>query len=291
MVETRRKCKVFRQHRTIAITPIERSRESSSRAKALSENLTVSLRRRQYPRSVTARGYTASNCDFVTYMDTSPAASVPKPDGRVFAIEPGMKKLLLPLFVVAFVMGSANRSDANLIVNGSFESPGQTTWGLYGDITGWTSGGGNPIEIGRGEVYGVTGFEGSNVLELDSTGNATVSQNVTITQAGTYQLSFLAGLRAGIDPLSQGFRMAFGNLLAFMAPAPAATAMSRYMFSINVTTPGTYRLSFSGTGTSDSYGAIIDDVRLNRRAVPDGGATAMLLGLVLAGAGVLRRRA
>ncbi len=199
-----------------------------------------------------------------------------------------MKKLLLPLFLVAFILGSADRSDANLIVNGSFESPGQSSWGLYDEITGWTSGGGNPIEIGLGDIYGVTGFHGANVLELDSTGNATVSQDVTITQAGTYQLSFLAALRAGVDASSQGFSLAFGNLLSFMAPPPASTALTSYVFNITMA-PGTYRLSFSGTGTSDSYGTVIDNVQLNRNAVPDGGVTATLLGLALAGVGAFRR--
>lgn len=200
-----------------------------------------------------------------------------------------MKNLLLPLLLVAFILGSADRSDANLIVNGSFENPAQSSWGLYDDINGWTSGGGNPIEIGLGEIYGVSGFHGSNVLELDSTGNATVSQDVTITQAGTYQLSFLAALRAGVDASSQGFRLAFGNLLAFIAPPPASTVMTPYVFSINVAAPGTYTLSFTGTGTSDSYGTVIDNVQMNRNAVPDGGVTATLLGLALAGVGVFRR--
>jgi hypothetical protein len=127
------------------------------------------------------------------------------------------------------------------------------------------------------------------VLELDSTGNATVSQNVTIAQAGIYQLSFLAALRAGVADSSQGFNVSFGDLFTFLAPPPASTTMSSYLFNINVTTPGTYALSFVGTGTSDSFGTLIDDVQLNASDVPDGGVTATLLGLALAGVGVFRR--
>jgi hypothetical protein len=201
-----------------------------------------------------------------------------------------MKKLLLPLFMVAFVLGSAARSEANLIVNGSFEDPVQSSWNLYGDIAGWTAGGGDPIEIGLGEIYGVSGFDGANVLELDSTANATVSQTVTIAQAGIYQLSFLAALRAGVDASSQGFNVALGNLLTFIAPPPGSTALAPYVFNINVAAPGTYALSFTGTGTSDSFGTLIDDVQLTANGVPDGGATAVLLGLALAGVGMLRRK-
>lgn len=192
------------------------------------------------------------------------------------------------MFLVAFVLGSADKSDANLIVNGSFEDPVQSSWSLYDDINGWTSGGGEPIEIGLGEIYGVTGFHENNVLELDSNGNATVSQNVTIAQAGIYQLSFLAALRAGVEETSQGFNVAFGDLLAFGA-TPFSTVMSPYLFNINVVTPGTYTLSFTGTGDSDSFGTLIDNVQLNANGVPDGGVTATLLGLALAGVGVFRR--
>lgn len=214
------------------------------------------------------------------------------PSGGVpFAIPECMKKRLLSLLMVAFLFGSASRSDANLIVNGSFEDPAQASWSLYDDIAGWTSGGGDPIEIGLGGIYGVSGFDGANVLELDSTGNATVSQNVTIAQAGIYQLSFLAALRSGVSAASQGFSVAFGNLLSFVAPPPGSTAMSPYLFSFNVAAPGTYALSFTGTGTSDTLGTLIDDVQLNANGVPDGGVTALLLGLALAGVGVFRRMA
>ena len=202
-----------------------------------------------------------------------------------------MKKLLLPLLLAGFVLGATDRSEASLIVNGSFEDPVQSSWDLYDDIDGWTAAGRAPIEIGHGGIYGVTGFDGSNVLELDSTANATVSQSVTIAQAGIYQLSFLAALRSGVDASSQGFTVSLGNLLTFMAPPPGSTAMSSYVFDINVAAPGTYLLAFTGTGTSDSFGTLIDDVQLNANGVPDGGVTAMLLGLALAGVGVFRRMA
>lgn len=80
-------------------------------------------------------------------------------------------------------------SNANLVVNGGFEDPATSSWGLFSTIPGWTSEG-PQIEIGRGTVYEVTGFEALNVMELDSTANATVSQTLNLA-AGQYDLSFL----------------------------------------------------------------------------------------------------
>ena len=204
-----------------------------------------------------------------------------------------MKRLLLPLLLTAFVLGPAAKSDANLIVNGSFETtptplPG-SNWDLFDSILGWTSSGA-PIEIGHGDVYGVSGHVGNNVLELDSTGNATVSQTVTITTAGNYQLSFLAALRAGVGIASQGFSVVW-NGVTLDSNTPGSTSMSSFVYGINAL-PGSYVLSFVGIGTNDSLGTLIDDVQLNAvNGVPDGGVAATLLGLALAGVGVFRRMA
>jgi len=95
---------------------------------------------------------------------------------------------------MAAAVGACCISQANAIpiVNGSFEDPllGTGQWGLYWSIPGWTATGNRQIEIGRGTVYGVTGYDGNNVMELDSTGNAIVSQ-IVATAGGSYTLSFL----------------------------------------------------------------------------------------------------
>jgi len=64
------------------------------------------------------------------------------------------------------------------------------------------------------------------------------------------------------------------------------------LFSLQVTANLSNTLKFVGTGTNDSYGAIIDKVELNElvvnpnAAVPD---TSALLGLSIVGLGVMRR--
>jgi len=192
------------------------------------------------------------------------------------------------LFVALCVLGTASASHAGIITNGSFEDLGAQsfqngTWGLFGWVPGWSSGTGAPLEIGLGTTYGVTGYHGSNVLELDSTGNAVVSQNL-LAPGGLYNVNFLAALRGTTDkgPASMSFDVLWNSLLVGSF-TPGSTVMTRY--SVNVVATGNDTLAFQGTGTSDSFGAIIDDVR-----VPDGGATLALLGMALGGLGFLRRR-
>ena len=141
-----------------------------------------------------------------------------------------------------------------------------------------------PIEIGAGSIYGVTGYDGQQVMEMDSTGNATVDQILAIP-GGSFELSFLYAQRAGVNPISGSFEVYWnGSLVGSFDPT--STAMSLYSTTVSALDNNT--LEFRGTGIQDSYGAIIDNVQLN--AVPDGGYTLALLGLALVGVGGLRRK-
>lgn len=196
-----------------------------------------------------------------------------------------MKTTLRLLTVTALLLGLARVSSANAIVNGSFEilpSPLPAShWALYETIPGWTSPV-NFIEVGWGSIYGVTGYDGQNVLELDATGNAIVSQIVAVPTE-TYLLSFLYADRAGVPTSSATFQVYWNNVLV-ASLAPTSTAMTLFQLNVVGDLDGTNDLEFRGTGTQDSLGAIIDGVRL-----PDGGLTSALLGLSIVGLGVVRR--
>lgn len=199
-----------------------------------------------------------------------------------------MKNAVRGLLVVAALLGSANVSNANSIINGSFETPdcdvlgacSAGTWGLFETIPGWTSPVGL-IEIGEAFLYGISGHDGDQVLELDSTGNATVAQ--VVAGPGVFQLSFLYADRAG--GLNETFDV-YWNSVLLGSFAPGSTAMSLYSTTV-IAVAGTNELAFVSTGVSDSLGALIDDVQLNQ--VPDGGLTAMLLGVGMFGLARLRR--
>jgi hypothetical protein len=182
-------------------------------------------------------------------------------------------------FKLALALGlgalTASQASANLVVNGSFETADLTSghnngagqWDYFyngvNSLTGWASSDANiPLEVGLGSVYGVTGYDGNNVMELDSTVNVAVNQSLA-PAGGTYQLSFLYALRSGVDPTSGTMAVIWdGNTINL---APTSSAMTLY--TATVTANGHDTLEFDGTGTSDSYGAILDDVSLT--AVPE----------------------
>jgi len=192
-----------------------------------------------------------------------------------------MKKLLS----AAALLCIAGTASANLIVNGSFENPNVTAgqgWGLFPSITGWTATGASPIEIGAGGLYGVTGYDGLQVMEMDSTGNAMVQQ--VVGASGALNLSFLYAQRAGVSTSSGSFEV-FWNTVLVASFAPTSTAMTLYSTTV-FGNGGNNALAFVGTGAPDSLGAILDNVKLQ---VPDGGLTAMLLGMGVLGLGWVRR--
>jgi hypothetical protein len=198
-----------------------------------------------------------------------------------------MKILKMSLYaVIGAGLLAGTVAHANLIVNPSFEDANLTSGGDNGSglwdyfyntsnpLPGWTSTDNSiPLEVGLGTVYGVTGYDGNNVMELDSTVNVAVDQNL-VTAGGTYQLSFLYALRSGVDPASGTMQVYWDNNLV-ASLSPTSSAMTLYTTSVTAT--GSDILQFDGTGISDSYGAILDNVSLT--PVPE--ATTMIAGALL----------
>ena len=179
-----------------------------------------------------------------------------------------MKIYTIKTQLVALSLGllTAASANANLITNGSFETHdafNNGNWGYFNGssgnaVAGWSSVGG-PIEVGTAATYGVTGQDGNDVMELDSTVNVTVNQNL-ITSGSSYTLSFLYAARQGVAATSDTFSVYWNNGLVGTFN-PNSTVMT--LASILVAGTGNDTLSFVGTGTSDSYGALIDNVQLN----------------------------
>jgi hypothetical protein len=204
-----------------------------------------------------------------------------------------MKNLVRASLILACLVATPSISHAsNIIVNGGFETPdcdiaatcSSGTWGLFGPILGWTSSG-SPIEIGEVINYGISGQEGDQVLELDSTGNATVEQ--VVAGSGTFTLSFLYADRLG--GAQDSFDILWNGMVIDSVLAPlngGAGAMQLYTTML-IAVAGPNTLAFRGTGASDSFGALIDDVKLE--SVPDGGVTALLLGMGLVALRRVRR--
>jgi hypothetical protein len=166
------------------------------------------------------------------------------------------------------ILGAAVSANAGLVVNGSFESVPTPlgnggTWSYYNDhIQGWYSDATfpgqakadrAPIEIGLASTYGVTGQDGLNVLELDSTKNSKVSQWVHgLNSQGAYTITFSAAQRAGTSVETNDFSVLWDNHVVANV-SPVGTQMQQYSFTV-LAGGAAGKLSFEGTGTSDSYG-------------------------------------
>jgi hypothetical protein len=202
-----------------------------------------------------------------------------------------IQQLALSVLALAASMAAAN---ANIVVNGSFEQHDALNgsgWNyFYGNpgnqVPGWSSTSSSiPLEVGRATVYGVTGQAGLDVMELDSTRNVAATQ-VLATPGGLLDFSFLYAGRAGHLATSTFSVYWNNNLVANFAPN--STVMTTY--SGQLTSIGNNTLQFVGTGSSDSYGALIDNVSLTPVPEPSTYVAGVLLLLPVVVQGIRARR-
>ncbi|WP_296000142.1 PEP-CTERM sorting domain-containing protein [Rugamonas sp.] len=189
-----------------------------------------------------------------------------------------MKNLILALGVTALLSGNAFAAD-ELIVNGSFEAPALAngTWSNYDSITGWT-GIDHGIEV-RNNVEGSTPF-GVNFVELDTSQNSGMYQNVATSYGQKYTLSFDFSDRPRVALDSQGLDVYWG--VSKVGHVDNASGWTQFTVSDLVGAAGSTKLSFYATGTSDGLGTSLDNVSLTA-AVPE----PETYGMMLAGLGLL----
>jgi len=200
-----------------------------------------------------------------------------------------MKKLLvitallsLPMLAIAGPI-----SATELLNNGSFESnlQGASSWKIYSSLTGWTAAAGG-IEL-RNQVAG-NAADGSNFVELDTTGNSSISQQFATVVGQTYNLSFAYAERAGVAASSNGISWSAGNVSNSIFGQDTNTNWT-VMNTSFVATDVLTTLRFSAVGTSDGYGTSLDAVSVIQ-AVPEPASFSLLLAGLSACAFVSRKR-
>ena len=120
-----------------------------------------------------------------------------------------------------------------------------------------------------------------------------MSMSQSITGSGLYELSFWYSAREGRPAGDNGLGYSFGDLsgsvLMTTAGAAAGNVWQHFTGLVNLSGPTV--LTFTAMGTSNSFGASIDNVSVTA-AVPEPETYAMLLaGLGLMGTIIRRRKA
>ncbi len=159
----------------------------------------------------------------------------------------------------------------NLIRNGSFEHfegglgmGGRWDYLADNEVPGWRTGPGDtPIEIQK-SVYD-NNYHGQHELELDSTDNYTIWQKVDTHDCGYYKLSFGYAPRPGFGEDTNGVKVFWnGELIATITGDGTGDEGFQWeTYEFLVEGNGDHGvLAFRGIGESDSFGGMIDGVRL-----------------------------
>jgi hypothetical protein len=165
----------------------------------------------------------------------------------------------------------------NLVTNGSFESDANDPIGFSrpSSLSGWTVGP-NKIDLLSNSFRGWSAQDGSQFVEMDAQVNTSISQTVSSLSAGqNYILSFYYVPRADYNfpgesnlPASTlGLDVYLGTSQIFSLAKDGGPPMNWQRYSYEFTaTSTTQAITFVGAGTSDGYGAFLDNVSVE--AVP-----------------------
>jgi hypothetical protein len=174
---------------------------------------------------------------------------------------------LFSLLFLSFATLSLRAS--SIAVNGSFELPALSngSWSLFDSIPGWDLASGPYIEV-QNHVAG-NPFDGNQFVELDSTAESAIFQDLPTLAGVQYYLSFAFSPRPGVDVNIMGVSWNGSSVTTVSATGTGLLDTSWTVYNFTVTaTSTTTRLQFSGLGPSDSLGEYVDAVSVAQTPEP-----------------------
>lgn len=195
-------------------------------------------------------------------------------------------------FSVLFLsLGTLSVRAANIVANNSFELPAISngTWTLNASIPSWSLASGPSIEV-QNHVAG-SPFAGNQFVELDSTGESSIFQDLPTIAGAQYLLSFAFSARPGVALNSMAVFWNGSSVTTVTANGVGLSDTSWTVYSFNVAASATTtRLQFSGLGPSDGMGEYIDAVSVEA-AVPEPSSSMLCFGGLLFAATKYRKHA
>lgn len=151
----------------------------------------------------------------------------------------------------------------NLVTNGSFEQDVvNSKWTLLNSVTGWQNQGAK-FEIQTSSLGIINAQDGNQYIELDSTANYSVYQNIATEAGQSYEVSFYYSPRIDGNNKTNKAKVKWNGETVLNLNA---TSRGWQSFNITVTADSDIsELRFTGAGTSDSLGAFIDNVSVVKK--------------------------
>ncbi|MDA0966314.1 MAG: type I secretion C-terminal target domain-containing protein [Proteobacteria bacterium] len=156
----------------------------------------------------------------------------------------------------------------NLVINGSFEADGVVDhngqWEVFaGGITGWQTDIGTGIEIQTGSTGGIVAADGNQKVELDSHTNSNMYQDIPVHECGQlFLLEFDYSAREHGDTAASSAVEVYWNGQLVDTITSGSSGWNTYSYELFAQGADTARLEFKAAGTDDSYGGLIDDVKV-----------------------------
>ena len=193
--------------------------------------------------------------------------------------------LVFGIICLAFLAAVGTVSAANLVANGGFEVPVNTaSWQIYPDGTPgmvWHAEGIDPahpgyndLEIQTQSTLGLVPYEGKQYAELDPYYNVRISQDVYLQKDHSYLLSYAQSCRGDDPSLPSKLQVTMsvpnaGSVLATtQCDRNDVLKWTVHTVPFAPSADGVLSLSFEDQGVSNSYGVLLDDVKLEDVSAP-----------------------